>query len=77
MVISVHWFSHVLRREDGHVLKRAFEFEVEGQTMEGRSQRSWKWPTEEKNMKVSLSREDMPCPSKWFVGINQNATNFR
>ena len=27
---SVHWYSHVLRREDGHVLRRALDFEVEG-----------------------------------------------
>ena len=25
---SVHWFGHVLRREDGHVLIRALLFEV-------------------------------------------------
>ena len=27
---SVHWYGHVLRREDGHVLGRALDFEVEG-----------------------------------------------
>ena len=27
---SVHWYGHVLRREDGHVLRRALDFEVEG-----------------------------------------------
>ena len=27
---SVHWYGHVLRREDGHVLRRALNFEVEG-----------------------------------------------
>ena len=26
--ISVCWYVHVLRREDGHVLKRALHFEV-------------------------------------------------
>ena len=30
MTNSVHWCSHVLRREDGHVLKRALDFDVEG-----------------------------------------------
>ena len=29
MANSVHWYGHVLRREDGHVLRRAIEFEVE------------------------------------------------
>ena len=27
---SVRWYGHVLRREDGHVLRRALDFEVEG-----------------------------------------------
>ena len=31
MVNSVCWYCHVLRREDGHVLKMALDFEVEGQ----------------------------------------------
>ena len=31
MANSVHWYGHTLRREDGCVLKRALDFEVEGQ----------------------------------------------
>ena len=27
---SVHWYGHVLRREDCHVFRMALEFEVEG-----------------------------------------------
>ena len=27
---SVRWHGHVLRREDGHALRRALELEVEG-----------------------------------------------
>ena len=27
---SVRWYDDVLRREDGHVLRRALSFEVEG-----------------------------------------------
>ena len=33
---SVRWYGHVLSREDGHVFRRAFEFEVEGQRKKGR-----------------------------------------
>ena len=29
-VNGVRWFGHVLRREDGHVLRKALEFEVKG-----------------------------------------------
>ena len=31
MANSVHWYGHVLRREYGHVLREALDFEVEGQ----------------------------------------------
>ena len=34
---SVYWYCHVLRREDGHVLRRALDFEVKGQRKKGRS----------------------------------------
>ena len=36
MVSSVSWYGHVLKREDGHVLRRALDFEVEGQRKKGR-----------------------------------------
>ena len=31
---SVHCYGHMLRREDGHILRRAIDFEVEGQRKE-------------------------------------------
>ena len=36
MANSVRWYGHVLRREDGLMLRRALDFEVEGQ-------RTWYW----------------------------------
>ena len=30
MADSVHWYGHVLRREDGDVLRRSLDFEVDG-----------------------------------------------
>ena len=47
MANSVRWYDHVLRREDGHVLKRASYFEVEGQRKTGRPKRTWKRQVEE------------------------------
>ena len=35
MANSVCWHGHVLKREDGHVLKMAMEFEVEGERKKG------------------------------------------
>ena len=37
---SVCWYGHVWRREDGHVLRRALHFEVEGQRKKGRPKKT-------------------------------------
>ena len=39
---NVHWYGHVLRREDDDVLRMALDFEVEGQRKKGWPKRSWK-----------------------------------
>ena len=33
---GVRWYGHVLRRDDGHVLRKALEFEVRGKRKRGR-----------------------------------------
>ena len=40
MANSVHWYGPVLRGEDGHFLKRALDFEVEGQRKQRRPKRT-------------------------------------
>ena len=55
---SVRWNDHVLRRKDGHVLRRALDFEVEGQRKNGRPKRTWKKQVEEESVKVGLRRKD-------------------
>ena len=52
MANRVCWYSHVLRREDGHVLRRALDFEVGGQMKKWRPKRTWK--KQEESMKVGL-----------------------
>ena len=42
MANGVNWYDHLLRREDGHVLRRALDFEFEGQMKKGRLKRTWK-----------------------------------
>ena len=37
---SVRWCGHALRRENGHVLRRAFDFQVEGKRKKGRPRRT-------------------------------------
>ena len=81
MANSVHWYGHVLRREDGHVLRRedghvlrrALDFEVEGQMRKGK----WKKQVGEESVKVGLRREDALCLSKRSVCVNQIAVELR
>ena len=58
---SVRWNSHVLRREDGHILRRALDFEVEGQRKNGKTNRTWKKQVEEESVMVDLRKEDALC----------------
>ena len=77
MANRVRWYGHVLRREDGHILRRVLDFEVDGQRKKGRLKRTWKRQVEEESVKVSLRREDAHCRSKWSVGISQIAAGLR
>ena len=38
---SARWHGHVLRRKDGHITRRAIDFEVKGQRKKVRLNRSW------------------------------------
>ena len=40
MANSVHWYSDVLRREDGHVFGRALDFEIDGHRKKLRTKRT-------------------------------------
>ena len=77
MANSVHWYGHVLRREDGHVLRRALHFEVEGQRKKGKPKRTWKKQVEEESMKVGLRRKDAIYRSKWSVVVHNIAAGLR
>ena len=74
---SVRWHGHVLRREVGHIIRRALDFEVDGQRKKGSPKRTWKKQVEEESMKVGLRREDAHRRSKWSVGVNQSAAGLR
>ena len=77
MANSVHWYGYLLRREDGHVLRRALYFEVEGQKKKGRPKKTWKKQVEEEGVKVDLGRNYELCRSKLSVVISQIATGLR
>ena len=77
MANSVRWYGDVLRRGDGHVLRRALDFEVVGKRQEEWPKRTWKIKVEEEIVMVGLRREDVLCRSKWSVGISQMAAGLR
>ena len=66
----------VLRREDGHVLRRAFDFEVEDQRKKWRPKRMWKKEVVEESVKVCLRREDALYCTKWSVGVSKVAAGL-
>ena len=61
MANNVHWHDHVLRREDGHVLRRAFDFEAEVERKKWRPKRTCQKQIEEGSVMVGLRREVALC----------------
>ena len=55
---GVRWYGHVLRRDDGHVLKKVLEFEVKGKRKRGRPKKTWKTQVEKESRNVGLEKED-------------------
>ena len=77
MANSVRWYGHVLRRMNGHILRRALYFEVKGQRRKGRPRRTWKRQVEEEGVEVGLRREDALCRSRWSVSVSKIAAGLR
>ena len=50
----VLWYDNPLRRKDGYVLRRALDFEVEGQRKKGRPKKTWKKQVGEESAKVEM-----------------------
>ena len=48
----------MLRRDDGHVLRKALGFEVKGKRRRGRPRKTWKMQVEKEIKSVGLVRED-------------------
>ena len=47
-------YCHVLRREEVHVLRRALDFEVEGQRKKGNLVRTWKKHVDDESVQIGL-----------------------
>ena len=74
---AVRWYGHVLRSDDGHVLRRALEFEVKGRRKRGRPKKTWRRQVEEESRKVGLKKEDAQNRGGWRKGVRDIATKVR
>ena len=66
------------KREDGHVLGRALDFEVGGYIKKGKPKRTWKRPFEEESVKIGLRRGNaLECWRKSdFCWVEVNLTTL-
>ena len=64
MANSIHWYGHVLNREDGHILIMELDFEAEVQTKKGRPKRTWESQVEEESMVGWFEKERCTLPFK-------------
>ena len=67
---GVRWYGHVLRRDDGHVLRKALEFEVSGRRKPGRPKKMWKMQVEKESKSVGL---DAMNRVRWRVAVREIA----
>ena len=76
---SVCWYHHVLVRDDGHILRRVLDFDIEGQRMKGRlkGRGMLKKQVAIESVKVFLRREIALCGSTWRLGVNQITAGLR
>ena len=61
----------MLRRDDGHVLRKALEFEVRVKRKPGRSKKTWKTQVEKES--VGLEKKDAINQARWRVGVREIA----
>ena len=66
---GVQWYGHVLRRDNGNVLRRALVFEVAGRRGHGGLNVTWKRQVEEHINQIGLKREDAIDRVKWQDGV--------
>ena len=70
---GVRWFRHVLRRHDGHILRKALEFEVRGKRKRGQPKKTWKTQVEKESKSVGLEKKDAMNRERWRMGVREIA----
>ena len=70
---GVRWYGHVLRRDDGHVLRKALEFEMKGKKKRGRPKKTWKTQVDKESKSVCFEKKDAMNRARWRVGVRKTA----
>ena len=63
---------HVLRRDNGDVLRRALDFEEAGRRGRGRPNMTWKRQVEKHTNRIRLKKENAIDRAKWRDGVCAN-----
>ena len=71
---GVRWYGHVLRRDDGHLLRKALEFEVKGKRKRGRPRKAWRSQVDKESKSVGLKKKDAKNRARWRVGVGEIAS---
>ena len=61
----------MLRRDDGHVLRKALEFEVRGKRKPGRLKKTWEMQVEKETKSVGLEKKDAMNGARWRVRVER------
>ena len=61
----LHWYGHVLWKEDDDWVKKCMEYEVEGPRPRGRPKRTWREAVREDCQARKLNKEDAIDRCKW------------
>ena len=74
---GVQWYGHVLRRDNGEVLRREMDFEVAGRKGRGRPNMAWKRQVEEHINQIGLKRKNAIDRVKWRNAVYELSRNTR
>ena len=70
---GVRWYGHVLRRDDGYILRKALEFEGKGKKKRGQPKKMWKTQVEKESKIVGLEKMDATNRARWKVEVGDIA----
>ena len=68
---GVRWYRHVLRRDDGHFLRKALEVKVKDKRKLGRPKKTWETQVEKESKSVGLEKENALNRARWRVGVGE------